>query len=65
MRVKQIAFNPLWGGLQYILDSSAEDGWALSHVVPVNDYQSVLVFMRPESTPEAEGREVDEDGSYL
>lgn len=63
MRVKHVAFNPMWGGLQMLLDTAADDGWALSHVVPVTDYQAVLVFMRADSDPEEQ--EVDENGSYL
>ena len=63
MKVKHVAFNPMWAGLQMILTKLEEDGWALSHIVPVTDYEAVAVFMKAD--PPTEERVIDENGSYL
>lgn len=67
MRVKHMSFNPMWAGLQMILTNMEEDGWALSHVVPVTQYEAVAVFMKADD-PKNEESEVEftgEGGSYL
>lgn len=43
-----------------------EDGWMLYHIVPVNQYESVAVFVRPKQVEELdEESEVQYPGDYL
>lgn len=68
MKVRHVAFSPIWGSLQYILDGASEDGWVLSHIVKVNEHQSVLVFMKPDDDlpEESESESVNPpNGSYI
>lgn len=67
MKVRHCVFNPMWAGLQMILNNMEDEGWALSHVVPVTQYEAVAVFMKSDEPKEEESEvEFSSDGrSYL
>lgn len=70
MRVRNVVYSPLWSDLGYLVNEQAQDGFALSHVVKVDEYKTVLVFMKPDgpTTPEEEESEVEfggDGGAYL
>lgn len=61
MKTKHQVFdpNPLYGTpLQIICDNMQEDGWTLSHIVSVSEYQSVAIFLRPDPEIDHEEEEV-------
>lgn len=60
MKIKHAPFNPMWGNLSTICESMENEGWMLSHIVPVDNYQAVAVFVRPD-----EKTEKGKNGSYL
>lgn len=63
---KHRSFNPMFGGLSMICANMEEDGWMLYHIVPVNQYESVAVFVRPKQVEELnEESEVQYPGDYL
>lgn len=61
---KHKAYNPMWAGLSMICTHMEEDGWMLYHVVPVHQYESVAVFVRPAQVLNEES-EVKFPGDYL
>ena len=72
MEYKHVPYNPLWGvlpgsSLSTICVAMEENGWMLSHVVSVNAYESVAVFVRPKKEEDSTEEEPEEPhiGDYL
>lgn len=61
---KHKAYNPMWAGLSMLCTHMEEDGWMLYNIVPVNQYESIAVFVRPKQV-ENEESEVKFPGDYL
>ncbi len=61
---KHRSFNPMWAGLAMVCATMEEDGWMLYHIVPVNTYESIAVFVRPRQVLDEES-EVKFPGEYL
>lgn len=52
LRVRNVSFNPnaLYGGLTYMINCQAEEGFALLRIVPFTTWEAVAVFERLAAT---------------
>lgn len=64
MIYKHKTYNPMWAGLSMLCVTMENEGWMLSHIVPVNQYEAVAVFARS-TVVETTESEVKFPGDYL